>query len=593
MEENLCQGKEKMKIQSRLVVGILAGMLMLCVKSTFGQETIPDGNVQENTIIQEYDISDLSKRSRYATQIQIEPSWDNSGASSCEGNGFAYEELRKYYEVDQEIRNENGIIGRQNAGAAKIGTVVYSAGCNWESENNYLCTIYADDALLFEQQIISDKMPETKVLIFDSDIYLSWKDLSGCWQTERYSLLDGQITRQEAVSYYDSFSSICHTYMGDDQKFYIEANDKSWSDEITQDVIDSVIIEDKVFLLTEENENRKLYEYQAGIGELTELVDIGIMEESVIAYNDKWLYWTTKEGNVTTICRKNVITEGQEKICDIIGCDITAISAEKDYLIFETGACELAGDIFSNGEFVLCDSCAFAMDLTSKEILLVEADRNMISDSSQMAEIEQMFKKVSTYIDQFAVTPAIVRRAAKQTVDNYTWDYTTTIWTNSLGIGAHAADSVVVDLTTGIGEYWREDADGTMYDMGTLDFIHFTGSGEWFVQTFFEDRYSNTTDDMLDNRWSDGSLEGTFFRWIIDLFEGKDAYGLKDIQRAGMNESANSARYLGRTPKGNPFFLLMNVNGQVSGCIVFNNHFNDYIVFDKYGNWQMESMLSD
>lgn len=542
--------------------------------------------------------------------ILIQPDVECSGASECEGNGFLYEKLRNYYEADREIQVGSWEGDEYHYSGAQIGSVHYSLK-TVHDENIYTLQVYENKTVLLEEQVETEKRPEARCLIYDTDLYFSWTDSFQNWHTKRYSFVDGSIIPEEQIAYYDSFSPVCRTYRGTDGNYYIEASDRSWCQAVSQNVVDAVAIEDTVFLLCEENENRKLYRYDASVGNMEEQSDFEITKESEIAFNNTWLYWTTQNENTTTVFREEVVTKKREKVCSITGSEVSKISAEKDYLIFLSEMPENQEIIFQSGDYFLqTKECVFALDLETKEVLRVQMNNPLVD--TYLGRLpwgdDELFEKVSSYIDQFVITPNIIKGITGQKLDVETsfnkdamlkneWvDKKNTIWTDYLGIYARGMDYVVIDLATGIGKYWYEDSDGK-HLQGTLDYLNLTGTGEESAQTFFEDHKGNYGGSMFGDKWfADGRpMDDELLQKLIGMMEEKNSYGIILLRRKKLGRfiDISVASYAGTTPKGRPFFYLLDYSGRIAGSMVFDNIYNYYVVFGESGYWSYDGYVPE
>lgn len=340
-----------------------AGHLNLILELTYVEPPLTEEDLTDISLQTAVRSLDYRFECNRVAGILIQPDVECSGASECEGNGFLYEKLRNYYEADREIQVGSWEGDEYHYSGAQIGSVHYSLK-TVHDENIYTLQVYENKTVLLEEQVETEKRPEARCLIYDTDLYFSWTDSFQNWHTKRYSFVDGSIIPEEQIAYYDSFSPVCRTYRGTDGNYYIEASDRSWCQAVSQNVVDAVAIEDTVFLLCEENENRKLYRYDASVGNMEEQSDFEITKESEIAFNNTWLYWTTQNENTTTVFREEVVTKKREKVCSITGSEVSKISAEKDYLIFLSEMPENQEIIFQSGDYFLqTKECVFALDL--------------------------------------------------------------------------------------------------------------------------------------------------------------------------------------------------------------------------------------
>ena len=147
-----------------------------------------------------------------------------------------------------------------------------------------------------------------------------------------------------------------------------------------------------------------------------------------------------------------------------------------------------------------------------------------------------------------------------------------------------------------IGEYWYEDSDGK-HLQGTLDYLNLTGTGEESAQTFFEDHKGNYGGSMFGDKWfADGRpMDDELLQKLIGMMEEKNSYGIILLRgkKLGRFIDISVASYAGTTPKGRPFFYLLDYSGRIAGSMVFDNIYNYYVVFGESGHWSYDGYVPE
>ena len=171
---------------------------------------------------------------------------ESSGPSECDGNGRIYEDLREFFEKDGNLYGAIGKIDDTIQKSAGIGSTQYSLFCTKQEDGTYISAVYASDltdnktiqnaienggesseqgAAIHMKKLVDasfstlDEEPQVHCVIYDSDLYLSYKDDMLGWQTKRYSFADGGVYGDDTVDYYDSFGTDCFTYVGTDDQY--------------------------------------------------------------------------------------------------------------------------------------------------------------------------------------------------------------------------------------------------------------------------------------------------------------------------------------------------------------------------------------
>ncbi len=593
---------------------------------------------------------------------------ENSGPSECDGNGLIYENLRGFFEKDGNLY---GAIGEMDdtddtiQKSAGIGSTQYSLFCTKQEDGTYISAVYASDLtdnetiknavengeaseqgvaihlkkLVDASFLTVDEQPQVHCVIYDSDLYLSYKDDTLGWQTKRYSFADGGVYGDDTVDYYDSFGTDCFTYVGTDDQYHIQAYDKSWDYTVDKEVIDSAVVGDlAMFVCCDENDNNmnniektdntvgykpcELYYYRSGAdNELKKLKGISVSQYSKLSVNDTWLYWSVPVDDSLAVYRVQMTTGEQESVCRLAGVEIENLIAEKDYLILNVKPSEQGKIITENdGDFEESDQAAFALNLSSREILLLATGETQAYTGKEPWEAQAAFptivqsqsqtapttanansnlQAISAVVDRVVYSPLVISRIAwlygHDVSYSYNWNGTDTQYLFGWQGGIRSYFYLDVDLTTGIGQITCEDADyPETIDEGTVDFVNLTSSEEGLATDYFS-TYANFYWDSPDDITWDGfgaSSYPTRSEYVIQLMsEGQ--LGLSCVKgSASPYMQISTATYIGNSGRGKLIFALTDVNGTQVGYVVCDSYYNYYAIYNMDCTFQAENIVS-
>ena len=667
-----------MKRQCEAMLACL-GMVILESRSSFAGETKANFETEDTTdlslVTEVRDIRGGTVSDKVAG-VQIQVDSECSGSSECDGNGLIYENLREFFEKDGNLYGAFGKMDDTIQKFAGVGSNQYSLFCTKQEDGTYISTVYASDLtdnatiktavesggesseegmaihlqkLLDSSFKTEDEKPQVRSVIYDTDLYVSCKDDTLGWQTKRYSFADGGVYDDDTVDYYDSFGTDCFTYMGTDDQYHVQSYDKSWDYTVDKDVMDSEVVGDlAVFLcedeISKENAGSKeknhdteemysLYYYRSGAGDdLKKLKQIPVTSDSVLSVNDTWLYWTVSQEDEVVVYRAQMTTGETECVCKIKGPKIDNLIAEKDYLVLTTkteGQKKILSE--NDGEFEESDQAAFALNLSSKEILLLATGETDAYTGEEPWEAQAAFptiaqsqsqttppttssanagtdstnnsssnlQAISAAADRVIYSPLVISRIAWLYGNNvpysYDWNGIDTQYSFSWGDGGRGGYSLNMDLTTGIGDYWYDNADyeSPVYE-GQLDFVNLTSSGDGLANGYFSTYADFYWDSPNEITW-DGfgaSSYPTRSEYVIQLM-AEEGLGLSCVKgSASPYMQVATATYIGNSGRGKLIFALNDVNGTQVGYAVCDSYYNYYAIYNMDCTFQTENTVS-
>ncbi len=657
----------------------------LCVSALLGQSSFAGmtSAKSENTDVKGNEDTNLSLitevrdiRGYASTEkvagISIEPDSECSGSSTCDGNGLLYENLRDFFEKDGNIYGAIGESNTEIQKSAAIGSTQYSLICTEQEENRYRCAVYATDLAdnetirnaaesgeasdqgiaihmkkLIEVSFLSkEEEPQVRVIIYDTDLYVSWKDDSLGWQTKRYSFLDETVSTDETVHYYDSFGNDCFTCVGEDALYHIRAYDGSWDYTVEKNVTDSAVVGDLAMLIgsefddsaTKENAEKERYKkYQMyyyrseADGKLKELKNIPVSSYSQMSVNDTWLYWSVPEDDGVGVYRVQMTTGEQERVCRIVGAAVEDLIAEKDYLILTVNTEDAKLITENDGEFEESNQASFALNLTSNEILLLDtgeesdytgedpwepqaafptiaqANSNTASQGTTAApetspasspNVTSDLQAISAAADRIIYSPMLLSRIAylygNNLTYNYDWNGIDTQYQFGWPGGVRSYFYLTVDLTTGTGDITYEEADypGVSYE-GTVDFVNLTGTADTIASRYFSYYAPITDDPYIGITWDE--CGASYFATRADYVIDSATNGLLFSCISGSASSymsVSAVNYIGNSGRGKLIFALTDATGVQTGYAVCDSYYNYYAVYDRNCAFLAEGIMT-
>ena len=325
-------------------------------------------------------------------------------------------------------------------------------------------------------------------------------------------------------------------------------------------------------------------------------------------------------------------TGEQESVCRLAGVEIEDLIAEKDYLILDVKPSEQGKIITENdGDFEESDQAAFALNLSSKEILLLAtgetqaytgkepweaqaafptiaqsqsqatptlSDTNAAANSDSNSNTNSNLQAISTVVDRIVYSPLVISRIAwlygHEVPYSYNWNGTDTQYSFSWGDGGRGGYSLDMDLTTGVGDFWYDNAnyESPEYE-GQLDFVNLTSAGEGLANGYFS-TYANFYWDSPDDITWDGfgaSSYPTRSEYIIQLMsEGQ--LGLSCVKgSASPYMQISTTIYIGNSGRGKLIFALTDVNGTQVGYAVCDSYYNYYAIYNMDCTFQAEGIV--
>lgn len=358
-----------------------------------------------------------------------------------------------------------------------------------------------------------------------------------------------------------------------------------------------------------------------------------VSQYSKLSVNDTWLYWSVPVDDSLAVYRVQMTTGEQESVCRLAGVEIENLIAEKDYLILNVKSSEQGKIITeSDGDFEESDQAAFALNLSSKEILLLATGETQAYTGKEPWEAQAAFptiaqsqsqtapttssvstdvnassnlnanpnlQAISAAVDRIVYSPMLISRIAwlygHEVPYNYNWNGTDTQYSFSWGDGGRGGYSLNMDLTTGVGEYWYDNAnyESPEYE-GQLDFVNLISFGDGLANGYFSTYANFYWDSPNDITW-DGFGASSYPKrldYVIQLMS-EGGLGLSCVKgSASPYMQISTATYIGNSGRGKMIFALKDASGMQVGYAVCDSYYNYYAIYNMDCTFQAENIVS-